>query len=183
MHIHFSFQLRFSIILFLIFLNSSTGYTQALQPSDSLTAVLNAKENEMFSIITNGDQAGAEKLIADDYITINADGVMDGKENTIKTLGKFKGSVAKLSDRKIRVYENIAIITGRAKFYMKQILAAEIFYTEIWHYRAGQWVFIGWQGTMTGVPSYYPVIVTGILLILLYLIIRLVAKKRRKRTQ
>jgi len=44
-------------------------------------------------------------------------------------------------------------------------------------------VFIGWQGTMTGVPSYYPVIVTGILLILLYLIIRLVAKKRRKRTQ
>jgi hypothetical protein len=170
--------------MFFIVLFHGIGYTQELQPTDSLAATLSAKENEMFAIITGGNQAAAEKLIADDYITINADGVMEGKENTLKkTIGKFKGSTAKLSDRKSRVYGNVAIINGRAKFYVKQILAAEIFYTEIWNYRAGQWVFVGWQGTMTGTPSYYPVIVTGVLLIILYLIIRLIVKKRRKRIQ
>jgi hypothetical protein len=183
MYTYVSFQLRLSTFMFLMFLVPCISYAQELQPSDSLTAVLSAKENEMFTVITSGNQAGAEKLIADDYITINADGVMEGKENTVKSIGKFKGSVARLSDRKTRLYDNIAIINGKAKFYVKQILVAEIFYTEIWHYRAGQWVFIGWQGTMTGVPSYYPVIVTGILLILLYLVIRLVARKRRKHTR
>ena len=166
------------ISIFSLFL-SQRIYSQKLVLSDSLTALLKSKENEMFSVITNGNKEAAEKLIAQEYITINADGVMERKENTIKTLGKFKGSTAKLSDKKIRVYDNIAIINGKAKFYLKQILVAEIFYTEIWNYRNQQWQFIGWQGTMTGVPSYYPIIVTIIVLLLLYLIIKVISRKQK----
>jgi hypothetical protein len=158
---------------------SQPVYSRQLVLSDSLAALLNLKENEMFSVITNGNKEAAEKLIAQEYITINADGVMEGKENTIKTLGKFKGSTAKLSDKKIRIYDNTVIINGKAKFYLKQILVAEIFYTEIWNYRNRQWQFIGWQGTMTGIPSYYPVIVTIIVLLLLHLIIKVISRKRK----
>jgi hypothetical protein len=56
---------------------------------------------------------------------------MEGRENRIKTIQKFKGSTASLSDKEISVYDNIAVITGKAKFYVKTILVAEIFYTEI----------------------------------------------------
>jgi hypothetical protein len=172
-------QMRMWLIIPLFLFTCLNTYSQELLPSDSLTAVLTSKESEMFSIITNGNKEAAEKLIGQDYITINADGVMEGKENTLKTIGKFKGSTASLSDKKIRVYRNVAIINGKAKFYLKQILVAQIFYTEIWNYRNEQWQFIGWQGTMTGLPSYYPVITTIIIILLLYLIIRLIIRKRK----
>src|SRR4051812_33781298 len=90
-------------IAFLFLLISSNLYSQETDVSDSLKAVLISKESEMFSVITNGNKEAAEKLIAQDYITINADGVMEEKENTIKTIEKFKGSTASLSDKKIRV--------------------------------------------------------------------------------
>ena len=167
-------------ICFLLVLISQHIYSQEIPVSDSLKTLLIAKENEMFSIITNGNKEAAEKLIAQDYITINADGVMEGKENTINTIQKFKGSTAKLSEKQIRVYDNTAIINGRAKFYVKTILVAEIFYTEIWNFRNNQWQFIGWQGTMTGLPSYYPIIVTLIIISLLFLIIKLIRRKRKK---
>ena len=176
----FSIQKPQIAICFLFLLISQHIYSQEMSVSDSLKTLLISKENEMFSIITNGNKEDAEKLIAQDYITINADGVMEGKENTIRTIQKFKGSTASLSDKKIRVYDNIAIITGKAKFYVKTILVAEIFYTEIWNFRDKQWQFIGWQGTMTGLPSYYPIIVTVIIILLLYLITKLIRRKRKK---
>jgi hypothetical protein len=181
MYNRFSYPLQLSIIISFILVLSQKIYSQALISSDSLTTVLNAKENEMFNVIINGDKKQAEKLFADDYITINADGVMEGKENTLKTIGKFKGAETKLSDKKIRVFGSIAIINGKAKFYLKQVPVAEIFYTEIWDYRAGQWQFIGWQGTLTGVPSYYPVILTSIILIIIFFVARLIFRKRTKR--
>jgi hypothetical protein len=167
-------------ILSLFCLISVSAWSQDSIPSDSLKSILTAKEAEMFSMITNGNKEAAEKLIAQDYITINADGKMEDKEATLRTMEKFKGSTASLSDKKIRVYGDVAIINGRAKFYVKQILVAEIFYTEIWNNRNQQWQFIGWQGTMTGTPSYYPVFVTIILLLLLYLVIRLIRRKKRQ---
>ncbi len=178
-------HLRFYPILFILFLLSFIGpiqklNAQKLTPSDSLSQILIGKEQEMFDVISSGNTPAAEKLFGQEYITINADGTMQEKEETMKTFGKFKGSTAKLSDKKIRIYDNVAIINGRAKFYVKQILVAEIFYTESWAYRQSDWEFIGWQGTMTGLPSWYPVIVTLLLLIILYFIIRLVKRKIRR---
>ena len=167
------------IIISLSFLILENTYSQELLPSDSVSVLLTSKEKEMFAMITNGNKEAAEKMIGEDYITINADGTMEGKEATMKTMGKFKGSTAGLSEKKIRVYGNIAIINGKAKFYLKKVLVAEIFYTEIWNYRNQQWQFIGWQGTMTGVPSYYPIIVTIFIILLLYLVIALIRRKRR----
>ena len=156
--------------------------TRAQEPAvpDSLTNVLVAKEKEMFAIVMRGNKPEAENLFAPDYITINADGVMQDKEETMKMFGRFKGATSDLSEKKIRVYGNIAIINGRCKAHMKSILAADFLYTQIWLYRAGSWQFIGWQGTMTGIPSWYPVIITTVLLVLLFFITRLVIRKFRK---
>jgi Domain of unknown function (DUF4440) len=107
-------------------------FAQDSPRSDSLTQILTAKEKNMFDIITSGDKPAAEKLFSPDYITINADGVMEGREETMNKFGKFKGSTAELSEKKIRTYGNISIITGKAKFYVKSLLVAETFYTETW---------------------------------------------------
>ena len=157
------------------------AFSQDFAPSDSLAKVLVNKEAEMFHVILTSDKAAAEKMIGQDYMTINADGVMENKTEMMKTFGKFKGATTTLSDKRIRIYGNLAIITGAASFYIKSIMAAKVLYTETWVYRDHQWYFIGWQGTMTGLPSYYSIIFTALGLLLLYFIIRLILRKVRKR--
>ncbi len=173
-----SFRLPAILICFSVMLTQKICSQQIGVP-DSLRVVLDAKEKEMFAAITSGNEQAAAKLMSADYITINADGVMEGRENTLKTIGKFKGSTGTLSDKKYRVYGNVAIINGRAKFYLKKILVAEIFYTEIWEQAAGEWQFNSWQGTMTGLPAYYPIIVTILAMFLLYAVVRFFVKKKR----
>ncbi|WP_295714531.1 nuclear transport factor 2 family protein [Mucilaginibacter sp.] len=151
-------------------------FAQLSANADSLTKVLIGKEAEMFNAILTADKPATDKMVGQDYITINADGVLEDKIEMMKNFGKFKGAAVTLSDKQVRHYGNLSIITGRAKFYLKSILVAEIFYTETWIYRNRKWDFIGWQGTMTGLPSYYPVIFTILGLILLYLIARFITK-------
>jgi len=94
----------------LMFLQNTSG--QGSEPSDSLKNVLTGKEAEMFKVISIGDKAAAEKMFGADYITINADGTLQDKNETMRLFGKFKGSTATLSDKRIRNYGNLSIITG-----------------------------------------------------------------------
>jgi Domain of unknown function (DUF4440) len=143
--------------------------------------VLASKEKEMFDAICGGDKAAAEKLFATDYITINADGVMQSREEAMNSFGKFKGSTYKLSGVRTRLYGNCAIITGRANFYIKSIPVAAVLYTETWTSHNGQWQFSGWQGTMTGAPSWYPIFFTVFVMLLLYAVLRWIRKKKTRR--
>lgn len=89
----------------------------------------------------------------DDYVTINADGVMATKPQVMSsgdTMHRFAGLTAtKLSERKVRRYGDAAIINGKEKFFVGDKEAAEVYYTEIWLKKNGKWLFNGWQGTMT----------------------------------
>lgn len=151
--------------LIIVFILTSIVYTVAGQDT---TALLLSKEKEMFSAVCNGDKPAVEKLFAQDYVTINADGKMQSRAETMAAFGKFKGSTFRLSEQLVRRYGNTAIITGKAKFYIKSIHVAEVYYTEIWVAGVNGWLFTGWQGTMTGTPSWYPVIGTAVLFILLF---------------
>jgi len=157
------------------------AYCQSAAPSDSLSKVLIDQEAKMFHATLTGDKPAADKMIGEDYVTIDADGEMQTKTEMMKTFGRFKGATVTLYDKRIRTYGNLSIITGRAKFYIKSILAADVFYTETWVYRNNQFYFIGWQGTMTGTPSYYPVIFSLLGLVVLYFILRLIIRRFRKR--
>src|ERR1700754_2637617 len=110
---HFITRTFFMSVFFcLMFLESTSG--QGSDPSDSLKNVLTAKEAEMFNVVLSGDKAAAEKMFAEDYMTINADGTLQDKNETMRLFGKFKGATATLSDKRIRNYGNLSIITGGA---------------------------------------------------------------------
>ena len=106
-------------ILFIIFsciVLTQNVYAQKLTFSDSLSKVVIGKEKEIFDAISNGDKSKAEKLYGQDYITINADGTIQNKEEAMQTFEKFKGSKATLFDRRIRVYDNIVLLTAKQNF-------------------------------------------------------------------
>ncbi|MEO7445731.1 MAG: nuclear transport factor 2 family protein [Ferruginibacter sp.] len=140
------------------------------------------QETLMFNAIIHNDSAYLKKIISPDFVSINADGNRENKVVTLKNLSKFKGATYQISDRIIRSTNGITLIQGRAKFYFRSLLVADVYYTEAWHKSGNDWQYLSWQGTMTGWPAKYGVIVTVVSIIILWLIFRFVFRNRRKKT-
>ena len=113
---------------------------------------LEAAEAKMFDAVLKYDAVYWSDNVPNDYITINADGVMQTKEQILADTSRknlFAGVTYKLFDRKIRMYGDVAIINGRSQYLMGDKILGEVYHTEIWIKEKGKWMFDGWQGTYT----------------------------------
>ena len=113
---------------------------------------LEAAETKMFDAVLKYDPIYWKDNVPNDYITINADGVMQTKEQILADSARknlFAGVSFKLFDRKVRLYGDVAIINGRSQFLKEDKILGEVYYTEIWLKEKGKWMFDGWQGTYT----------------------------------
>jgi len=165
-----------------VFLAQIYGFSQADSLSQTTIDQLKKEQIKMFEMFCNGDAENFKKIVGDDYLTVNADGTYMGKDEMLTVIPKFKGSTFKILEQTDRVYNNLVISTGQAKFYFGPVLAADTYFHQVWIFRNGKWEFISWQGTMTGTPKNYPVYFTLIVLLILFGIYWVIvkAKKRRK---
>lgn len=88
--------------------------------------------------------------VADDFFTIDADGVAVNMEQTLADttrLSMLESLKFKFFDQKIKVYDNVAIINGRVQAFAGDKYAAEILYTAIFVKLNGVWKYKNWQGT------------------------------------
>ncbi len=143
---------KLKLILILITVFTSQFLFGQQKVPDSVLKELETSELKMFEAILKYDPDFWKNSVHKDYVTINADGVMQTKEvimadSTRKNM--FAGVTFKLFDRKIRVYGDIAIINGRSQYLMGDNVLAEVYHTEIWLKEKGKWMFDGWHGTYT----------------------------------
>ena len=120
--------------------------------SEAVIKKLEAAEAKMFDAILKYDPVYWKDNVPNDYITINADGVMQTKGQILADSARknlFAGVSVKLFDRKIRLYGDVAIINGRSQYLMGDKILGEVYHTEIWIKEKGEWMFDGWQGTYT----------------------------------
>ena len=120
--------------------------------SEAVIKELEAAEAKMFDAILKYDPVYWKDNVPNDYITINADGVMQTKGQILADSARknlFAGVSVKLFDRKIRLYGDVAIINGRSQYLMGDKILGEVYHTEIWIKEKGEWMFDGWQGTYT----------------------------------
>jgi len=113
---------------------------------------LDSEEKKMFDAILKYDVDYWKNKVDGDYITINADGVMQTKSEIMADTARknmFAGWTYKLFDRKIRLYGDVAIITGRSQYLKGDVMYGEVFHTEIWLKKNGKWMLDGWHGTYT----------------------------------
>ena len=127
----------------------SSGQSTAALPSNALKDLEKA-EQAMFKATYDGDSAAFRKICGTDYYTINADGNSANLEQSLPFVPRFKGATTVLSEQSQRIFGNLAIRNGRAKFYFGGRQVAEVLYTTGWIYRDSRWQYIHWQGTMTG---------------------------------
>ncbi len=109
-------------------------------------------ETDRAAASVKGDVATMEKQTADDYTFINLYGQMSDKSqmvNGFKT-GRTKLTSNELSDGKVRVYGDTAIVTGKAD--VKGTLAGketsgQVMFTRVYVKKGGSWQSVAFQQT------------------------------------
>ena len=174
--------MRRIILTCTLILNQVIGYSQTEPLSQETIKQLSNEQKRMFEMFSNGDTETFLKITGDDYLAINADGTYMNKTQSVDLIPKFKGSTYDILEQTDRIYGNVAISTGRARFYLSSILVADIYFNQTWIYRDNRWQFIFWQGSMTGAPKSYLIYLTltGTLLIggLMIVVVRHFRKRK-----
>ena len=165
----------------MLVLNQVIGYSQTETLTQETIKQLSNEQKRMFEMFSNGDTETFLKITGDDYLAINADGTYMNKTQSVELIPKFKGSTYDILEQTDRIYGNVAISTGRAKFYLSSILVADVYFNQTWIYRDNRWQFIFWQGSMTGAPKNYLIYLTLIGTFLIGGLIVVVVRRFRKR--
>jgi ketosteroid isomerase-like protein len=112
-------------------------------------------EMERAAAIVKGDIATLEKYTADDYVLINMNGRTSGKAQMIEGFksGSSKLTSDEVSDVKVRVYGNTAVVTAKAD--VKGTLGGadatgQILYTRVYVKKDGRWQSVSMQQTRAG---------------------------------
>jgi ketosteroid isomerase-like protein len=115
-------------------------------------AHLKKLETDRAAAAVKGDVATLEKQTSDDYTFINLYGQMSAKSqmvNNFKT-GKTKLTTNDVSDMKVRVYGNTAVVTGKADVagaMAGKDTKAQIMFTRVYVKKGGQWQSVAFQQT------------------------------------
>ncbi len=113
---------------------------------------LKKMEMDRAAAVVKADVATLDKTTSDDYVLINMNGRMTGKSQMIEGFksGQSKLTAEDLSDLKVRVYGNTAVITGKAN--VKGTLGGTdatgtILFTRVWVKKDGRWQSTSLQQT------------------------------------
>ena len=125
--------------------------------AESVEEQLKKLETDRAAAVVKGDVATLEKQTSDDYTLINMNGQMSDKSqmvNNFKT-GQTKLASNDVSDMKVRVYGNTAVITGKvdvAGTMAGKDTKAQIMFTRVYVKKGGQWQSVAFQQTRVSNP-------------------------------
>jgi ketosteroid isomerase-like protein len=109
-------------------------------------------EKERAAAVTKGDVTALEKYTSDDYTFINRSGVLSDKARTMSGIksGDIKITANDLSDLRVRVYGDTAVVTGRAntKGTMGgKDISGPVLFTRVYIKKDGRWQSVAFQQT------------------------------------
>ena len=114
-------------------------------------------EKDRAAAVVRGDVAALEGQTSDDYTLINASGQLTGKKETMDAIrsGSLKLTANEISDMKVRVYGDTAVVTGKAD--AKGIvggreLKGPVMFTRVYVKKNGKWQSVAFQQTPIVAP-------------------------------
>ena len=113
---------------------------------------LKKMEKDRAAAVVKGDVATLEKLTSDDYILINANGQLSDKATTMNNIktGNIKLTANDVSDLKVRVYGNTAVVTGKSNATGTiggRELKGPVMFTRVYVKNNGKWQSVAFQQT------------------------------------
>ncbi len=139
---------RFMIVLAFTVAASALALGQAGKVEQSIKALT----EQLNQAALKGDVATFDKLLASDYITINVVGVTNTKANVLENFksGKVKWEAIEVSDMKVRVYGDTALVNSTANVkghFGDTDLSGQYRSVRVWVKRKGQWQSVSFQAT------------------------------------
>ena len=114
-------------------------------------------EKDRAAAVVKADVATLEGLTSDDYVLINANGQVSNKAETMSNIktGKIKLTANEVSDMKVRVYGDSAVVTGKstAKGSINGVeLKGPVMFTRVYVKKNGKWQAVAFQQTPIVAP-------------------------------
>jgi ketosteroid isomerase-like protein len=144
-------------IAFVIASVLSLAVLLSLAWAESVEEQLKKLETDRAAAVVKGDVATLEKQTSDDYTLINMNGQMSDKSQMVDAFksGQTKLTSDEVSDMKVRVYGNTAVITGKVD--VKGTLGGkdvdgQIMFTRVYVKKGGNWQSVAFQQTRVANP-------------------------------
>jgi ketosteroid isomerase-like protein len=114
-------------------------------------------ERDRAAAVVKADIATLEGLTSDDYILINANGQLSNKAETMNNIktGVIKLTSNEVSDMKVRVYGDTAIVTGKSTAKGSiggRELKGPVMFTRVYVKKNGKWQSVAFQQTPVVAP-------------------------------
>jgi ketosteroid isomerase-like protein len=125
----------------------ATDNSNALTVADALQA-----EDARYKAQIGNDFEALDRLFAKDLVYIHSSTVQDTKASFTESLrsGKVSYHTMERSDTKVRVFGNVAIITGKAVFEVTsrgRDMTLNLLFHAVWVQRDSGLQFVSWQAT------------------------------------
>ncbi len=147
---------RFWFVAVIVLLGTSRGIAQSAE--DQATRQKQAERElrqlnrDVADMQVRKDAGAAERLLADDYVFLQADGNVSDKAQNIAVIRDpaFVCQSLIAEDVKVRVYGDAAVLTGivvmRASYRGRDV-SGEFLYTDVWVKRDSRWQTVVSQAT------------------------------------
>jgi ketosteroid isomerase-like protein len=134
------------------------GTLFAAQPASTPAGLASAQEavrkaeNERFAAMLKADVTVLDKLLGADLTYTHGDGRVIGKAAFISDFktGAFKYTIIEPNDMTVRVFGDVAVVTGGAAMHVVNNGAPadiKIRYTDVHVKRNGAWQMVAWEAT------------------------------------
>ena len=111
-----------------------------------------ALEEERFAAMIARDFPRLQLLVHDELMYTHSSGVVDGKATWLDSMksGRVRYKKAQCTERKVRMYGDTALITGRAQIEAEiggQPKTLKLLFLNAWTKTPQGWKFVAWQST------------------------------------
>ncbi len=124
----------------------------AYAQGSSVEEQIKKMEQDRAAAVVKADVATLEGLTSDDYILINANGRVSDKATTMNDIktGVIKLTANEVSDMKVRVYGDTAVVTGKSSAKGTiggRELKGPVMFTRVYVKMKGKWQSVAFQQT------------------------------------
>ena len=121
-------------------------------PSHELHKEIEALEMQWREAQLSNDVAVMDRLLADDYIGISANGIIETKNEALalRRAGTLHITVLDLNDLKVRIFGDTAVVTSRADLQGTNgasDISGKYRYTRVYNRRFGQWKIVSFEAS------------------------------------
>ena len=141
------------LVFVLIVLSGSTSQAHALFPHhENAHKEIEGLELDWRQAQLSNNVSEVDRLLADDYLGISANGTLETKadELTRRKSGSLHITQLDLSDIKVRIYGDTAVVTSKADLVGKngdRDISGRFRYTRVYSNRDGQWRIVSFEAS------------------------------------